>query len=230
MKTITVCDVLRAHGARYIQKHKLQGEQKGIIKLLSNCKTGALGDHFRQCDHCDHRDKAHNSCRNRHCPNCQQKDREKWIGKRMEELLPTGYYHLVFTIPHQLNALCLQNKRQLYAILFKAASETVLELGKDQKHLGAETGLITVLHTWGQNMMEHPHLHCIMPAGGLTEDKSNWVLPTKGQDFFVHYKVLSAKFRGKFLGLLQQAYSKSALSFHARLLPLAGKRKFRVYL
>jgi hypothetical protein len=230
MKTITVCDVLRAHGARYIQKHKLQGEQKGIIKLLSNCKTGALGDHFRQCDHCDHRDKAHNSCRNRHCPNCQQKDREKWIGKRMEELLPTGYYHLVFTIPHQLNALCLQNKRQLYAILFKAASETVLELGKDQKHMGAETGLITVLHTWGQNMMEHPHLHCIMPAGGLTEDKSNWVHPAKGQDFFVHYKVLSAKFRGKFLDLLQQAYNKSALSFHARLLPLAGKRKFNAFM
>jgi hypothetical protein len=163
-------------------------------------------------------------------PIVSRKTGKKWIGKRMEELLPTGYYHLVFTIPHQLNALCLQNKRQLYAILFKAASETVLELGKDQKHLGAETGLITVLHTWGQNMMEHPHLHCIMPAGGLTEDKSNWVLPTKGQDFFVHYKVLSAKFRGKFLDLLQQAYNKSALSFHARLLPLAGKRKFNAFM
>jgi len=226
MKNIAVCDILREHGGHYIHTHKLKGQQKGIINLLSAYKTVGLGAHFRQCDQCTHVDKTYNSCRNRHCPNCQQKDREEWLEKRMEELLPVGYYHLVFTIPHQLNSLCLQNKKQMYGILFKAASQTILELSKDTKHLGADAGLITVLHTWGQNMMEHPHLHCIMPAGGLSFDKSHWVHTRKSKDFFIHYKVLSSKFRGKFLDLLQKAYDKSALSFKGTLLPLAGKKRF----
>ena len=227
MKNIAVCDILREHGGRYIHTHKLKGQQKGIINLLSACKTDGLGSHFRQCDQCAHVDKTYNSCRNRHCPNCQQKDREEWLEKRMEELLPVGYYHLVFTIPHQLNSLCLQNKKQMYGILFKAASQTILELSKDTKHLGADTGLITVLHSWGQNMMEHPHLHCIMPTGGLSFDRSHWVHTQKSKDFFIHYKVLSSKFRGKFLDLLQKAYDKSALSFKVALLPMAGKKNFK---
>jgi hypothetical protein len=227
MKNITVCDILREYGGCYIQSHKLKGQQKGIVKLLSACKTDGLGSHFRQCDQCAHTDKTYNSCRNRHCPNCQQKDREEWLEKRMEELLSVGYYHLVFTIPHQLNSLCLQNKKQMYGILFTAASQTILELSKDTKHLGADTGLITVLHTWGQNMMEHPHLHCIMPAGGLSFDRSHWVHPQKSKDFFIHYKVLSSKFRGKFLALLQKAYDKSELSFKGTLLPVAGKKNFK---
>ena len=227
MKNIAVCDILREHGGRYIHTNKVKGQQKGIINLLSACKTDGLGSHFRQCDHCAHIDKTYNSCRNRHCPNCQQKDREEWLEKRMGELLPVGYYHLVFTIPYQLNSLCLQNKKQMYGILFKAASQTILELSKDTKHLGADTGLITVLHTWGQNMMEHPHLHCIMPAGGLSFDRSHWVHTQKSKDFFIHYKVLSSKFRGKFLDLLQKAYDKSALSFKVALLPMAGKKNFK---
>ena len=227
MKNITVCNILREYGGCYIQSHKLKGQQKGIINLLAACKTNGLGSHFRQCDQCAHSDKTYNSCRNRHCPNCQQKDREEWLEKRMEELLSVGYYHLVFTIPHQLNSLCLQNKKQMYGILFTAASQTILELSKDTKHLGADTGLITVLHTWGQNMMEHPHLHCIMPAGGLSFDRSHWVHPQKSKDFFIHYKVLSSKFRGKFLALLQKAYDKSELSFKGTLLPVAGKKNFK---
>ena len=227
MKNITVCDILREYGGCYIQSHKLKGQQKGIINLLSACKTNGLGSHFRQCDQCAHIDKIYNSCRNRHCPNCQQKDREEWLKKRMEELLPVGYYHLVFTIPHQLNGLCFQNKKLMYGILFKAASQTILELSKDTKHLGADTGLITVLHTWGQNMVEHPHVHCIMPAGGLSFDRSHWVHTQKSKDFFIHYKVLSSKFRGKFLDLLQKAYNKSALSFKGMLLPVAGKKNFK---
>jgi len=226
MKKITVCDILSEHGGQYIDSHGLKGQHKGVIKLLSSCKSDALGSHFRQCDHCAHIDKTYNSCRNRHCPNCQQKDREAWLEKRMQELLPIGYYHLVFTIPHELNGLCLQNKKQMYGILFKAASQTVLELSKDVKHLGADTGLITVLHTWGQNMMEHPHLHCIMPSGGLSFDRSHWVHPQKSKDFFIHYKALSSKFRGKFLALLQKAYDTSELSFKGTLLPLAGKKRF----
>jgi hypothetical protein len=227
MKNITVCDILREFGGCYIQSHKLKGQQKGIINLLSACKTNGLGSHFRQCDQCAHSDKTYNSCRNRNCPNCQQKDREEWLEKRMEELLSVGYYHLVFTIPHQLNSLCLQNKKEMYGILFKAASQTILELSKDTKHLGADTGLITVLHTWGQNMVEHPHLHCIMPAGGLSFDRSHWVHTQKSKDFFIHYKVLFSKFRGKFLDLLQKSYDKSALSFKAALLPMAGKKNFK---
>jgi len=228
MQKITVCDILREHGGKYIHKYKIKGQQKGCINLLASCKTGALGSHFRQCDQCPYVDKAYNSCRNRHCPNCQQKDREEWLERRMKELLPTGYYHLVFTVPHQLNGIFLQNKKQMYGILFKAASETVLELCKDTKHLGADTGLVTVLHTWGQNMMEHPHLHCIMPAGGLSFDKTHWVHTHKSNDFFIHYKVLSKKFRGKFLDFLKKAYNKGELTFKGRIQSVEGKKNFMV--
>ena len=216
MSKITVSDIFREHGAKYLLEHKIKGQQKGIISLLSSCQTQSMGSHYRQCDQCSHLSKAYNSCRNRHCPNCQDKDRQVWMDKRMDELLPVGYYLLVFTIPYQLNALCLQNKKVMYDILFKAASQTVLELSKDTKHLGAETGLITILHTWGQNMMDHPHLHCIMPAGGLSFDKTHWVHTTKSNDFFIYYKVISRKFRGKFLDLLMQQYNKEKLTFKGK--------------
>nr|NQU92475.1 IS91 family transposase [Bacteroidota bacterium] len=230
MPKITISDILREYGGQYIHKNKLKGQQKGIINLLSSCRTQALGSHFRRCDHCPYHDKAYNSCRNRHCPNCQHKDREEWLDKRMKELIPVGYYHLVFTIPHELNQLCLKNKGQMYSILFQAASQTILELSRDTRHLGADTGLITVLHTWGQNMMEHPHLHCIMPAGGLSFDKTHWVHTQKSKDFFIHYKVLSKKFRGKFLDYLQKAYDKGKLSFKGKLAPIKGKRNFEALL
>ena len=136
MSKITVCDILRDHGKTYIGDHHIKGQQKGIIKLLSACKTGRLGSHYRQCSACTHFDKAANSCRNRHCPNCQQKDKEKWLDKRMGELLPVGYYHLVFTIPDELNPICLKNKKAMYDILFQAASQTILELCRDTRHLG----------------------------------------------------------------------------------------------
>lgn len=230
MSKITVSDILSEYGGKYITENKLKGQQKGIINLLASCRTHAMGSHFRECGHCSHRDKAYNSCRNRHCPNCQNKDREEWLEKRMQELLPVGYYHLVFTIPHQLNQFCLQNKKAMYDILFKAASQTVIELSRDVKHLGADTGLITVLHTWGQNMMEHPHLHCIMPAGGLSFDKSHWVHTSKSKDFFVHYKALSKKFKGKFLDFLQRAFHKGTLSFKGKLAAIGGKKNFEAFI
>lgn len=226
MSKITVCDILREHGGQYISKNRLKGQQKGIINLLSSCRTQVLGSHFRECDHCSHLDKAYNSCRNRHCPNCQGKDREQWLNKRMQELLPVGYYHLVFTIPHQLRQLCMYNKQVMYDILFKAASQTVLELCKDVKHLGADIGLVTVLHTWGQNMVHHPHLHCIMPAGGLSFDRKHWVHTDKSNDFFIYYKVVSNKFRGKFLHLLKRAYNNGQLNFNAKLKQISGKKNF----
>lgn len=144
----------------------------------------------------------------------------------MDELLPLGYYHLVFTLPHELNPLCLSNKSLLYDTLFKAVSQTLIELAKDTKHLGADTGLITMLHTWGQNMMEHPHLHCIMPAGGLSFDKKHWVHPSKKNDFFIHVKVLSGKFQGKFLDMLKQAYSNDKIEFKGKLRDIAGEKQF----
>ena len=210
--------------SHYISHNHITGEEKGLIRLLAACRTGALGSHYEKCNKCHYLRQAYNSCRNRHCPDCQQKDKEEWLSKRMKELLPVGYYHLVFTIPHQLNPICLQNKKLMYDLLFKAASQTLIELAKDTKHLGAKTGLITVLHTWGQNMMDHPHLHCIMPAGGLSFDKQHWVHIDKKKNFFVHYKVLSRKFRGKYLDLLKQSYPD--LEFKGMLSSLNRKSKF----
>lgn len=223
---ITLGDILNEYGDSYIIRNRISGQEKGLLHLLPACRTAALGSHFEKCDKCSYTAKSYNSCRNRHCPSCQQKDKLEWLGKRIKELLPVGYYHLVFTIPHELNPLCLANKKIMYGLLFKAASQTVLELCGDTRHLGADTGLITVLHTWGQNMIEHPHLHCIMPAGGLSFDRQHWVHTTKKDNFFIHYKVLSRKFRGKFLDLFNQAYQKGELVFKGSLASLGGKVNF----
>jgi len=228
-RQISFCDILEEYGEGYITRNSIKGQEKGIIRLLSACRSSALGSHYEKCNHCNYLGKSFNSCRNRHCPVCQQKDKLKWLDKRMQELLPVGYFHLVFTLPHQLNPLCLDNKKVMYTILFKAASQSLLELSKDTKHLGADTGLITVLHSWGQNMMEHPHLHCIMPAGGLSFDKMNWVHTDKKNDFFIYYKVISRKFRGKFLDLLQQAFDKGMLRFRGNSHELAAKKKFTLF-
>jgi hypothetical protein len=225
-KQITIGDILGEYGDSYISRNHIKGGQKGLIHLLTACHTSLIGSHYEKCDNCDYLGKAYNSCRNRHCPTCQQKDKLEWLNKRMQELLPVGYYHLVFTIPHELNPLCLKNKKALYNILFNAATQTLLELSRDTRHLGACTGLIAILHTWGQNMMEHPHVHCIMPAGGLSFDKVHWVHTNKKDDFFIHYKVLSGKFRGKFLDLLKQAYCKGELEFKGPLASISGKVKF----
>src|SRR4030042_1023619 len=223
---ITIADILNEYGGSYISRNNIRGQQKGLIHLLSACHTSLMGRHFEKCDQCSYIGKPYNSCRNTHCPSGQQKDKLEWLHKRMRELLPIGYYHLVFTIPHELNPLCLKNKKVMYDILFKAASQTLIELSRDTYHLGADIGLITILHTWGQNMMEHPHLHCIMPAGGLSFDKGHWVHTRKKNDFFIYYKVLSEKFRGKFLDFLKRAYSKGELEFKRNLASIGGKAKF----
>lgn len=227
-KEISIGHIFSEHGQEYIQKHGITGQQKGIINLLSSCRTAALGSHFQKCNHCSSLELAYNSCRNRHCPTCQQKDKQEWLQKRMKELLPVGYYHLVFTIPHQLNNICQQNKKVMYDILFKAASQTVIELSSDIKHMGANTGLISVLHSWGQNMMEHPHLHCIMPAGGLSFNKEHWVHSKHKKDkhFFVSYRILSAKFKGKYLALLQKAFDNKQIRFNKDIKPYGGSKKF----
>jgi len=220
---ISLGDILAKYGDSYIHSHRLSGQEKGLVHLLSSCRSSALGSHFEKCDHCGYTGKAYNSCRNRHCPLCQGKDKLEWQDKRMKELLPVGYYHLVFTL---LNPLCLQNKKVMYGLLFKAASNTLLGHSKDTRHLGADIGLITVLHTWGQNMMEHPHLHCIMPAEGLSFDKKHWVHVNTKNDFFIHVKVLSKKFRGKFLDLLKQSYRDGELTLKGSLSGIKGPVQF----
>jgi len=229
-KQITVGDILHEHGGRYISQNRIPEEQRSLIHLLSACRTHGLGSHFEKCDHCSYTEKSYNSCRNRHCPACQQKDKLQWLDKRMKELLPVGYYHLVFTLPHELGPLCLQNKKVMYALLFKAASQTLLELTKDTKHLGADAGLVCVLHTWGQNMKEHPHLHCIMPAGGLSFDREHWVHMPDINKFFIAGKVLAQKFRGKFLDMLKQTKEKGELDFHGKLTAIKGPVQFNRFI
>jgi hypothetical protein len=229
-KQITLSDILQEYGGRYISQNRTTKEQRSLIHLLSACRTGGLGSHFEKCDHCSYTGKSYNSCRNRHCPACQQKEKLEWLGKRMKELLPVGYYHLVFTLPHELGPLCLQNKKVMYGLLFKAVSQTLLELTRDVQHLGADIGLITVLHTWGQNMKEHPHLHCIMPAGGLSFDREHWVHVPDKNNFFIAGKVLAKKFRGKFLDMLKQKQAKGKLIFHGKLTGIKGPVQFNRFL
>jgi len=227
---ITIGSLLREYAANYIRQNKVTKEQRSLIHLLSACRTAGLGSHFEKCDHCGYVGKANNSCRNRHCPVCQQKDKLEWLDKRMQELLPVGYYHLVFTLPYELNKLCLQNKNVMYGLIFKAASQTLIELTRDTKHLGADIGLITVLHTWGQNMMEHPHLHCIMPAGGLSFEREHWVHVPDKNHFFIAGKVLAKKFRGKFLDMLKLSREKGELVFHSKLATIKGPVQFNRFL
>ena len=184
----------------YNEKHKVVGYKKKVVRAIGDCKTGAIGVHKYVCDECGYEEIAYNSCRNRHCPNCQAGKKLQWIEARKEEVLNIKYYHVVFTIPDELYLLTLQNQSKVYKILFKASAETLQELAEDKKYLGGEVGFFSILHTWGQNMMYHPHVH-IVTTGGLTET-NKWV--EKEEDFFIPVKVMSKVFRGKFLYYLKQ--------------------------
>ena len=185
----------------YTEKNKVIGHKKKVIKSIAECKTGKIGAHKYVCDECGYEEIAYNSCRNRHCPNCQAGKKLKWIEARKEEVLNIKYYHIVFTIPSELYLIALHNQAKIYNILFKASAETLLELAKDKKYLGGEIGFFSVLHTWGQNMMYHPHVHLVVTGGGLTEI-GRWI--EKEEDFFIPVKVMSSKFRGKFLYYLKK--------------------------
>ena len=179
---------------------------------------------MEQCTQCGHQQNAYNSCRNRHCPKCQAAARKEWTQKRAAELLPVEYFHVVFTLPEQLSALALQNKRVIYGLLFRAASETLLKIADDPKHLGAAIGFLAVLHTWGQTLQHHPHLHCVVPGGGLSQDRSRRIGCRKG--FFLPVKVLSRLFRGKFVASLKAANEQGRLVFHGQLKHLAERDHF----
>jgi hypothetical protein len=181
------------------------------MRAVEVCRTSALGGHKDKCDNCGHLEISYNSCRNRHCPKCQTLRKERWIEARSEDLLPIEYFHVVFTIPSELNPLVSMNRKIMYDLLFRTVSETIDELVNDLKHLGAKAGVIGILHTWGQNLMDHPHIHCIVTGGGLSPDGSRWVSCRKG--FFIPVRVMSALFRGKFLSLLKKCFTSDDLAF-----------------
>ena len=186
----------------YLEKHKTKGYKQKVVTAIKNCKTEKLGAHKYVCDECGYEEIAYNSCRNRHCPNCQTGKKLKWIEARKEEVLNIKYYHIVFTIPGEINSIAIQNQEEMYKILFKASAETLQELASDKKYLGGEIGFFSILHTWGQNLMYHPHIHCVVTGGGLSEI-GKWV--EKEEDFFIPVKVMSRKFRGKFLSHVKKS-------------------------
>ena len=227
---LEVADIIRAAGDDFIHRNQahLAWPQLKVLRAIRNCRTQALGGHLDRCSGCGHEAISYNSCRNRHCPKCQTNAREQWLAKRGEDLLPVPYFHVVFTIPHDLSALALQNKRILYDLLFQTSAETLIEVAADPKHLGARVGFLAVLHTWGQNLQHHPHVHCVIPAGGLSPDVSRWI--RSPASFFVPVRVLSKVFRGKFVGGLKRLFRSHKLSFHGLLSSLADSKQFRRFL
>ncbi|PKN65433.1 MAG: IS91 family transposase [Deltaproteobacteria bacterium HGW-Deltaproteobacteria-15] len=222
---LEVADVFRAHGPDYRNAYKLHARHRRAMRAIEICRTAELGGHKDECDHCGRVRISYNSCRNRHCPKCQGLDRERWLEARKEDILPIHYFHVVFTLPEALRALCLRNQAVAYSILFRAAWETVKELTEDARHLRAEVGLIAVLHTWSQALIDHPHLHCIVTGGGLSMDGRRWV-SCKGE-FFLPVKVLSRLFRGKFLAHLKEAHQKGRLLFPGKIAHLKEKSAFK---
>src|SRR5438270_4310223 len=203
---VEVADILRAHEARFVDQNQswLSFQHLTVLRAIARCRTAALGGHLDSCSRCSHQAISYNSCRNRHCPKCQTQARQRWLAARERELLATSYFHVVFTVPHELNVLALENPRLFYDLLFTASAQTLLEIAIDRKHLGAEIGVIGILHTWGQNLLLHPHIHCVIPAGGLSPDHRRWISPR--YPFFLPVKVLSRVFRGKFLAGLKRLH------------------------
>jgi Putative transposase/Transposase zinc-binding domain len=202
-----LADIFRSHGESYRRTHFLPASQRKVMRAVSVCRTQELGGHLKQCDTCGFEHPSYNSCRNRHCPKCQSLAKAKWLQKQTSELLPVGYFHVVFTLPHVLNGLILAHKKILFALLFKAVSETLLEFG--QRRFGATMGIIAVLHTWDQTLKDHFHLHCLVPAGALSVDHSRWI--GARPNFLFPVTALSQVFRGKFLDLLQRACEKGKI-------------------
>lgn len=221
---IEVQDIFRQFTPTYLQSHRLPLQHLKVASAISFCRTSKLCAHTDRCDECGHIRISYNSCRNRHCPKCQSLAREQWISDRQQDLMPVPYFHVVFTLPESLNPLVLRNQKLLYDLLFQCVSETLLELAANKKYLGAQIGFTSILHTWGQNLMDHPHIHCIVPGGGLSFDGLSWINSRK--KFFIPVKVLSKKFRGKFLYYLKQLYAAGLLGFHGKIAVLAGEDAF----
>jgi hypothetical protein len=221
-----VADIFRRHGERYRQTHDvhLGRVERRVISAVEMCRTARLGGHVQQCQDCEAMRIAYNSCRNRHCPKCQGQASRDWLAARQADLLPVDYFHVVFTVPQQIAEIAFQNKERVYTILFRTVAETLRKLAADPRHLGAEIGFIALLHSWGQNLHYHPHIHCIVPGGGLSLDQSRWVACR--QSFFLPVKVLSRLFRRLFLEELKQAYDLGQLRFFGDIADLADPVAF----
>jgi len=214
---LEVADVFRRYGEAYRQQHgaSMSVGQRRVMTAIEVCRTAVLGGHLERCDQCGYERNAFNSCRDRHCPKCQCLARAQWIEDRQTELLDVPYFHVVFTVPEEIAAIAYQNKEVVYGILFQTTAETLKTIAADPKHLGAEIGFFAVLHTWGQNLQVHPHLHCVVPGGGLSPDGQRWI--ACGPRFFLPVRVLSSLFRRLFLESLQKAYDAGKLQFFAAL-------------
>jgi Putative transposase/Transposase zinc-binding domain len=227
---LEVADLVRAAGNAFIERSCkwITWKHVKVLLAMARCRTAALGGHLDECTRCGYRAISYNSCRNRHCPKCQAGARDRWLAARQKELLPTRYVHVVFTLPRALAPLALQNKKVIYDLLFRSSAETLLEVARDPKHLGAQIGFFSVLHTWNQKLELHPHVHCVVPAGGLSADHSHWIKTRYA--FFLPVKVLSRVFRGKFVAALKRAFRDSRLQFHGDLVPLAQPKTFSSWL
>lgn len=225
---LEVADVLRRYGEDYRRGHPVSPQQARIMRRLSQCRTPALGGHVDACDGCGYQRISYNSCRDRHCPKCQGHKRAAWLEGRLERLLPVSYFHVVFTLPDTLNPLLLQNPALGYDLLFRAASQTLLQLAADPKRLGAQIGVTALLHTWGQNLLFHPHLHCVVTGGGLSPDANRWV--GARQRYLLPVKVLGRLFRGKFLAGLKEAHAEGQLRLEGSVAGLADRRAFERWL
>ena len=227
---LEVADLIRAAGTAFFEHSRkwFTWLHLKVLTAIVCCRTSALGGHIDECSSCGHRAISFNSCRNRHCPKCQSNARDRWLEARRRELLPTRYVHVVFTLPRELAPLALQNKGEVYSLLFRASAETLLAVARDPRHLGAEIGFFSVLHTWNQKLLHHPHVHCVVPAGGLSPDYTRWIAAPPG--FFLPVKVLSRVFRGKFVGGLRELHANGRLAFHGGLAPLQSPPAFAAML
>ncbi len=223
---LEIADIFRRHGEAWREANAghVNLAQRRVMTAIEICRTAALGGHVERCQDCEHSIIAYNSCRNRHCPKCQGRAAAAWLGAREAELLPVPYFHFVFVLPPALGAMTYQNKAKVHSLLFKAASETLITIAADQKHLGADIGVIAVLHTWGQNLQHHPHVHCVVPGGGVSPDGKRWISCRPG--FFLPVRVLSRLFRRLFLQGLTAAFKAGALQFFADLAQLNLAKTF----
>jgi hypothetical protein len=222
---LELADIVRASGDAYARTHRLTPVQHRALRAIATCRTAALGGHQETCDRCGAIRITYNSCRNRHCPKCQTAAREAWLAARQAELLPIPYFHVVFTLPHALNALAQGNPRVIYTLLFRAAADTLLTFGRDPRHLGGTIGITAILHTWGQNLSQHLHLHCLVTGGGLAADGTRWI-GSRSPGFLFPVRALALVFRGKFLAALDRAAAARHLTFAGGTAALADPTAF----
>lgn len=228
---LEVADLVRAAGERFIESSCgwLSGQHRKVLSAIRRCRTAALGGHRLRCDGCDHSPPlVYNSCLDRHCPKCQAGTRKRWLEARRKELLPVRYLHVVFTLPRVLSQLALQNKGTIYSLLMKASAETLLEVARDPRWLGAKLGFLSILHTWNQRLQAHAHTHCVVPAGGLALDHRRWI-DAPSQNFFLPKAVLAEVFRGKFVDGLNKAFAQGKLQLHGRFARLHNERDFKAF-